>query len=86
MKHKDNNNLRFKKRKETKKKKKADAQKERVRTSQLKVDKQTLENPIGKYTTGITDFDGGIIYWVTDTQTSDTYALTWHAETSTGSA
>ena len=32
--------------KRDKEEKKADAQKERVRTSQLKVDKQTLENPM----------------------------------------
>ena len=75
--------LEIQRRKEAMKKKKADAQKEQVRKSQLRVDEQRLENPIGKYTTGVTAFDEGIIYWVTDTQTSNTYASTFNYETNT---
>ena len=73
----------LKRKEEAKKKKKVDAQKEQVRKSQLRVDEQRLENPIGKYTTGVTTFDEGIIYWVTDTQTSNTYASTFNYETNT---
>ena len=73
--------LEIQRRKEAKKKKKADAQKERVRTSQLKVDQQRLNNPIGKYNTGVTESNGKTVYWVTDTQTSFTYANIYDHET-----
>ena len=56
------------------KKKKADAQKEQVRKSQLMVDKQRLEYPIGKYSSGFGEVNGNMVYWITDTQTSRTYA------------
>ena len=71
----------LKRKEEAKKKKKVDAQTEQVRKSQLRVDKQRLKNPVGKYNTGIISIDGGLIYWVTNTQTSDTYAKTYAFQT-----
>ena len=73
--------LEIQNRKNVNKKRKVDSQKEKVRKSQLKVDKQTLENPIGKYITGINADGGKLRYWVTDTQTSWTYVATMNPET-----
>ena len=73
--------LEIQRKRQANKKKKVDRQKEQVRKSQLKVDKQQLENPVGKYISGINADDGKLRYWVTDTQTSWTYVATFDLET-----